>query len=385
MLCLSMCCCSRDKHREPVNNNELVNISDVPNYDSTGAIDIIPGISIYGQANILGSQAYLLNNNEIDDYRKLLKEASDPLKIRTINFRKCGLDKLPEAVAELKNLVSIDLSENPQLDFADAFTKLSKLKHLRELQISDNDFIILPEEISLLKEIESIDLSRNIDLKLDDLFKLLQQLKKLNSLDLSNNIFVEIPAGLGALGNLTKIDLSYNWLQSVPLPVFRLAGLKELSLKGNAIKHIPDGISGLKLLKSLDISYNELFNITDSLYSLPGLECIILDGNPNLDYSYICSMLAAKCSLKSLGLAKNWLKSVPNAVTDMLTLEELNLSNNYLSSLPQGIYNLRRLKLLDISGNKIKYVSRDALKKNFAKTLIRNIKGDSDTLMDLVF
>jgi Leucine-rich repeat (LRR) protein len=366
-------------------SNDLQDSSDFNGQDSSGLIEIIPGMSVYELSGRLSGSDFTQNPLYSNDYSKILKSNADLGRIRVINFRKSGLAKLPEAVSELKNLVSIDLSENPQLDFEDAFLKLSKLKNLKDIHLSENNFITLPGNINLLQATESLDLSQNIDLRLDDAFGKLSRLRRLIALDLSNNVFFEIPVSLAFLKNLQKIDLGYNWLQSIPTAVFKLTNLKELFLRGNEIKLVPDEIAFLKSLTTIDIGFNKLVFISDSLFKLSVLNTVMLDGNTALDYNYFCNRLANIYSIKHLSLAKNWLQSVPYSIGEMQNLEVLNLSNNYISSLPPGIYNLRKLKFLDISGNKIRYINKESFKKNFTRTLINNQGVDSDTLLDLVF
>lgn len=378
--------CSKDRPGSATgNSNKYQDSSDFQVQDSSDLIEIIPGMSAYELSGRFSGADFALNPYYSYDYSKILKSNSDLGRIKFINFRKSGLEKLPDAVSELKNLVSIDLSENPKMDFEDAFLKLSKLKYLKDIHLAENNLIRLPGNITLLKSIEALNLSQNMDLRLDEAFVLLFKLKRLKALDLSNNIFCEIPNSLILMKNLQKIDLGYNWLQSIPTTVFKLTNLKELFLRGNEIKLVPDEIVLLKSLSKIDLSFNELISISDSLFQLKELNTVFLDGNTGLDYNYFCSRLATIYNIRHLSLAKNWLESVPYSISEMQNLEELNLSNNYISSLPTGIYNLKKLKYLDVSGNKIKYMNKESFKKNFVRTMIKNQAGDTDTLLDLVF
>ncbi len=326
----------------------------------------------------------VLTTGTAADFSILTKKIADPESIKSIDFSDCKLKKLPDAVPELKNLVSIDLSGNPQMDLADAFKKLSGLKYLKIINLCDNSIVTLPEEITRLVRIVKIDLSQNLDLNLDDAFRKLSRIRTLADLDLSNNVFVEIPPSLGYLRGLRRLELSYNWLHSIPPEVFRMPWLRELYLRGNSVKAVPDAIANLKQLYTLDLGVNELTSVSDSLYSLPRLQAIMLDGNNQLDYGYVCSRLS-RMDIRHINLSSNWLQAVPNGVLEMENLEVLIFRNNYLTALPQGIFSLGRLKRLDISGNRIKNVNKEALGRKFLRKLINAPNGEDITPPELIF
>jgi Leucine-rich repeat (LRR) protein len=57
---------------------------------------------------------------------------------------------LPESIGGLKNLSSLSLGSNVNLNFDDAFKKLSKLKKLSSLNLYNNKLKRLPESIKKL-------------------------------------------------------------------------------------------------------------------------------------------------------------------------------------------------------------------------------------------
>jgi len=111
------------------------------------------------------------------------------------NLQKLGLfgndiKHLPEEITKLKNLNRIGLDSNHDLDFYDAFEKLSKLPNLNYLNINYYPHDTLPSNIYKLKNIESVSIWNNSKGKLDidDAIIKLSSLKRLKKVDLSGTI-----------------------------------------------------------------------------------------------------------------------------------------------------------------------------------------------------
>ena len=108
---------------------------------------------------------------------------------RTLDLAGLLGTKLPARIAELTDLEELDLSENPRLDFADAFTKLAALPRLRAVKFADCRLEELPEALGELAALEELDLSSSV-LKgpsnffaLDQALPILRRLPRLRVLD----------------------------------------------------------------------------------------------------------------------------------------------------------------------------------------------------------
>ncbi|WP_152535157.1 Calx-beta domain-containing protein, partial [Candidatus Synechococcus spongiarum] len=179
---------------------------------------------------------------------------------------------------------------------ADAFSGLSKLKHL---SMSNNSLISLPEDVfDGLSNLVGLSLYNN---------------GYRNSLtSLPENIF-------DGLSNLEHLSLHGSQLSSLPEDVFDgLSNLKELGLGVNHLKSLPEDVfDGLSNLKNLYLQDNKLTNlpkdIFDGLSNLTSimlnnnkLTCLpkdIFDGLSNLRYAFVGDL--PHCEQPTLSLPKD--------------------------------------------------------------------------------
>jgi Leucine-rich repeat (LRR) protein len=111
-----------------------------------------------------------------------------------------------------------------------------KLQKITKLDLSNKGLTELPNSIRDLKNLSSLDLRWNNNLNFDNAFKKLWKLKKLCSLDLCCSELERLPKGIGGLKNLILLDLSYNELERLPKSIKKLGStLKCLDLRYNPI------------------------------------------------------------------------------------------------------------------------------------------------------
>lgn len=77
-------------------------------------------------------------------------------------------------------LEKLNLTRNPKIDFAELFIKLSKIKTLKYLDLSDNKLTVLPKEIGLLTSLEYLVIGQNAISALPEEFFNLTNLKVIN-------------------------------------------------------------------------------------------------------------------------------------------------------------------------------------------------------------
>jgi Leucine-rich repeat (LRR) protein len=110
---------------------------------------------------------------------------------RTLDLAGLLDGKLPARVAELANLEELDLSDNPRLDFEDAFEKLSVLPRLRVVKFADCRMEKLPAALGGLAALEELDLTSSLFkgpsnfFALDQVQPIVAKLPKLRVLDTS--------------------------------------------------------------------------------------------------------------------------------------------------------------------------------------------------------
>lgn len=161
------------------------------------------------------------------------------------------------------------------------------LTSLNYLNVSETILSNLPREISNLKCLQTLVLHSN---KLSDIPEEIFLLDKLKVLDLSRNMLQQLPEGLSNLVNLTTLNVSLN--QLVSLPCFeKNTKLSVLNASNNKLKDFPDVCySNLSSLSDLQLKSNEI--------------------------EIVPASIGALCSLKTLDVSGNQIKSLPGELSD---------------------------------------------------------------------
>ncbi|CAD5115305.1 DgyrCDS4293 [Dimorphilus gyrociliatus] len=264
-------------------------------------------------------------------------------EIERLNLSSNNLRALNSDVKKLVNITHLDLSRNTikcshAHDYGGLPAELAKLAHLEYLNIAECNFTIIPPTIWLLRRLKKLDLSRN----------------KINVL----------PPDVGQLSGLQWFAIQHANLSTLPPEIALCQNLEHLILWGNAIDSLPETLKQMRRLKCLELNLRSCAAVIDDymmkllkdgkcesthipavLFDIPALERLDLDEFPPV----ICTMK----NIQSLDLSKNFLTTLPPALTDLSNLKLLNVNSNELEKLPTSICNLSRLNSLDISNNKL--------------------------------
>ena len=100
--------------------------------------------------------------------------------MKFLDFFSCGIENIPDEIRNYKALERLNLSRNSKIDFSDLFNKLSSVKTLKYLDISDNKISSLPKEIGLLTSLEYLCIGRNPIITIPDEIVKLKNLKVVN-------------------------------------------------------------------------------------------------------------------------------------------------------------------------------------------------------------
>ena len=177
-------------------------------------------------------------------------------RVRSLNLSNNNLSgHLPPELLRLTSLRSLDLRWN---SLSGQLPDFSKLKRVKELLLTDNQFIgEIPEWIG--------------------------NIRRLERLDLSHNQFVGvIPKELGALDKLQALALHHNNLEgTLPAELGGLESLRRLILNNNELTgSIPEELKELKSLRHLNLSNNRITGLVPQWASSTKLEWVDLRGNP---------------------------------------------------------------------------------------------------------
>lgn len=120
-----------------------------------------------------------------------------------LDLRNCGLELIPKEIFRFKNLVSIDLSNDPFCDeenrnkIKSIPDEIANLNNLKRFNISNNELKLVSEKIANLPKLNYLNLNNN---KLTDISEKIANMESLEDLLLEDNPFDLIPPEIVARG-----------------------------------------------------------------------------------------------------------------------------------------------------------------------------------------
>ncbi len=216
-----------------------------------------------------------------------------------------------------------------------------------ELSLVGMRLTALPESIAQLSQLKSLDLSGN---QLTALPESIAQLTQLETLHLKGNQLTALPESIAQLSHLTTLELRNNQLTALPDSITQLAQLNTLVLRSNQLTELPDFIAQLSQLEVLNVTDNQLTALPDSIAQLSRLWLLGLGGNR---LNVLPAAVAQLPKLRSLYLWGNQLTALPATIAQLSQLEDLGLGGNQFTGLPAAIAQLSKLKTLNLSNNQL--------------------------------
>jgi hypothetical protein len=126
--------------------------------------------------------------------------------------------------------------------------------------------------------------------------------------------------------------------------------LTELSLTHHAFDYIPSEALVLPRLQKLTLSHNRLAGFPTFKKDLPYLHYLDLS-HQQVSWQDYAKPLGSLSNLKSLKLAGNGLREVPESIAALPALVHLDLRDNDLRELPGWLFEMPRLQSVDLRGN----------------------------------
>ena len=264
-----------------------------------------------------------------------LQQLCDADTLGKINLQALQLPVLPQEIAELSLVTSVDVSDN-------------LLTSIRPLQV--------------LTVLTALNVSRNRLAQVNDD---LQGLLSLRLLDLSHNRIAQLASAVRRMTALEALNLGHNPLRELPQGLWSLSGLAKLSVDGCDIRFPPQDVvaKGVKSLlnyqrmiergrynRRLDLSAIGFHEVTvpEDVWA----PLLVL----NLDRNYVTTLPAKllECqSLTELRVAHNQLVRLPEALGELATMTLLDVRNNVLQALPASLILLHNCRKLRLSGNRL--------------------------------
>ncbi|CAA0277255.1 unnamed protein product [Arabidopsis thaliana] len=244
--------------------------------------------------------------------------------------------------AKSGNVIGLDLSSIFPYGQLKSNSSLFKLRHLRDLNLANNNSPI-PAEFDKLIGLERLDLSQS---SLSGQIPInLLQLTKLVSLHLSSSEFFGDESF-----HYLSIDESF-----LPLLARNLRNLRELDMSYVKISsEIPEEFSNLRSLRFLNLNGCNLFGeFPSSILLIPNLQSIDLGNNPNLRGN-LPVFHENNSLLKLTILYTSFSGAIPDSISSLKNLTSLTLSVSYFSGkIPSSLGNLSHLSYLSLSSNNL--------------------------------
>ena len=182
--------------------------------------------------------------------------------VRTLDLSNNKLKALPDALANLKALKSLNCEHN-KLTQGSISPSLAKLNNLTSLSLGNNRLgMHLKEETT--RGGGGGGGVHNKSASSDPMpLPLLPVIPSLKQLKLNHNQIHTIPPQLYSplLVKLELLDLSNNNIEVLPTGIQHLVSLQQLNLDHNALLSLPNEIGKLFKLKSLSLQYNQIQRI----------------------------------------------------------------------------------------------------------------------------
>ncbi|CAI2308169.1 unnamed protein product [Caenorhabditis sp. 36 PRJEB53466] len=335
-------------------------------------------------------------SNQIADLKSL------PETVVHVNLAGNRLERVPEAVLALPNLVALNISHNSlesgnssilastELEMLDvSFNQLDTLpsewlekceKRLAHLHLEHNRIEqLLVGSFSNATNLQTLDLSSNrLRVFGDDV---LPVNSKIGNLRLANNSLETIePNSLEGL-KLDILDLSNNQLTEVPAAIGKVEQLKKVDLSHNNIAKLYQYVfNKIKQLHTVDLSSNQLLSIGPYIFS-DSSELHTLDVSSN-EISLLFKDAFARCpKLRKIIMRDNKIKSLDEGLSEADGLRRLDVSENAIvvlkwSALPENLEYLiadkndinlltaapkANLKVVTLSKNKITVLNAEQI------------------------
>lgn len=305
-----------------------------------------------------------------------------------LDLSELDLQRLPPGVEKLVTLESLDLSHNPNLEFAHALGRLAALPQLRRLSLVGCQLKKLPEALGRLEALEEVDLTGgtwgdNNRLDVEEALLVLAKLPRLRRLILDGN---RMPAGkwratiktlgkhfgelehLGAADWATTKNNGAAFTGLLQQTIASMEKLTSVNLRGLQLTALEDTLAERPLAR-LDLSKNAIETLAPAelasleeliargtpLTSLAGLErcrklrVLEVEGPPGPEKAFIVpDWLDWLDSLERLRLSHLAFESVPPCIGELGSLRELVLSSKSLATLPDEIGALGQLNSLTL-------------------------------------
>uniref|UniRef100_A0A1B0CLB2 Myb-like domain-containing protein n=2 Tax=Lutzomyia longipalpis TaxID=7200 RepID=A0A1B0CLB2_LUTLO len=278
-----------------------------------------------------------------------------------LNVMNNDLQNLPEFMGELRKM-EILYSQNNNIT---EIPNLVGCNALKEIQLGCNSIEAISDEFcQSLPQLKVLNLKDN---KLKEISKEIVLLRSLSTLDVSNNLLEQLPSTLSMLSHLTNLQVEGNPLKTIRRDIVQCGTARILKILRNErvseastakIEEICDNFPDkyeMKRHRTLNLSLKELVDVPEEVFRdavEADVSCINLSRNKLTTIPEGFKVMNSVAT--ELDLSVNFLKDVPDFLSQFTHICYLNLSNNLLESLPDSLGLLNTIREINIASNKLR-------------------------------
>ncbi|MBE9107669.1 leucine-rich repeat domain-containing protein, partial [Nostoc cf. edaphicum LEGE 07299] len=292
-------------------------------------------------ANLTNLTTLNLGSNQITQIPEAIANLTN---LTTLNLGSNQITQIPEAIANLTNLTTLNLGSNQITQIPEA---IANLTNLTTLNLGSNQITQIPEAIANLTNLTTLNLGSN---QITQIPEAIANLTNLTTLNLGSNQIIQIPEAIANLTNLTTLNLGSNQIIQIPEAIANLTNLTTLNLGSTQITQIPEAIANLTNLATLDLSYNQITQVPEAIAKLTNLMELFLYNN---QITQISKAITNLTNLATLDLSDNQITQIPDAIANLINLIELDLFSNQITQIPEAIAKLTNLTELYLFSNQI--------------------------------
>lgn len=296
-------------------------------------------------------------------------EAKDPRDVRLLFIETNeALDSFFLVAEKFDFLEGIYVSGaklNKNSDFDLLIDKLEGLEHFKKLILNGNWITSLPKGISRLKKLKTLDLSFN---DFPEIPEEICTLKELEYLRLAKSKeFMRLPKNIGELNELRFLIFSGTSVKTIPSSIGRCKKLMHITANASQLRAIPDELGQCKNLRYINVGYAKLKEIPASFCGITDIESIAFGSNSISELPDEFSQLK---QLRFCSLSNSKFKEFPEQILELKNLTNLLLHKNPFNRIPIELAELKDLKRFHIGKNDIKASDLDEIQKRRPDLLI---------------
>ena len=249
----------------------------------------------------------------------------EPEQVTDINLRELKLTRVPDKLRRMTATTKLSFDNTP---IAELPSWIAELRELVQLDISKTALRTLPDALCELPKLYWISCFGTKTLE-----RLPERIGRLplRYLNLQYCRLVELPASIGALEQMAELLVCNNRLSTLPASVGALR-LATLDLRGNCITSLPAELARCGVTE-LSLMENGMKALPEAVGRLPELRSLRLDGNPDLDLPGACRILASAPKLERLSLSSMNLSALPDELALLPKLDTISVSWNPLENI----------------------------------------------------